>query len=901
MKNLLPFLIVGVTSGSVYGLAGIGLVLTYKTSGIFNFAYGAMATVAAYTFYELWVTLGIPWAAALAIVLIGVSAVLGLVLERLAKRLAQVSLALQVVATVGLVLVVESTYYLVYGPTARLFPSFLPTETFRLAGVNVGYDKVIIVAISSLLTAALYLLFRTTQIGRQMRAVVDDSELLDLTGVSADLVRRWAWIAGCFLVALSGILLAPAVDLDPQVLTLLIVQAFGAAAIGGFSSLPMTWVGGLFIGLAASVTTKYVSSSSSSILAGIPPSIPFIVLFVVILFRHRERAYQAVKMAVDSPSADRWRVPMRVQGAGGMAVMAFLLLVPLWDTLHLLAWTLGLTTVVLLLSLGLLVRLSGQVSLCQVSFAAIGTVAFSHIDRAGVPWLISLVLAGLIAVPVGALLAVPAIRLSGLYLALATFGFGLLLRDMFYQSHLMFGPNNSGIAVPRPDIATGDRQFYYLVLAVTVVMAAVVAVVSISRLGRLLRGMAESESAIAVCGTDITRVKIAVFCLSAFVAAIAGALSGMSLGTVTGANYDPISSLTYIALIVIAVGGVPWYAVLTGIGLAIVPAYITSPSTGYYLELLFGLSAVAVACGFSTPMPQPVRNLLTRLGGPVAPQGAPSLDRSQAEVGMAADAQEHILEVHDLAVYFGGLRAVDGLTFTNRTGVITGVIGPNGAGKTTTFNACSGLVPVAEGRISLDGVDIGSLTMPARAKLGLGRTFQTVDLLDTYSAADNVRLAAESALTAGTSTRLVVGRRGDRHEIRQRTADALAACDLTAVSDRPANVLTNHERRLLSLARCLAAGFRIIMLDEPSAGLDSRETAAFGRLLLSLARVRNLGIVLVEHDMSLVMSVCDEIYVLDFGKEVMHGSPAEVQRDPAVRAAYLGQDPVVAAGHDRVG
>jgi len=898
VSDLLPFLIIGLVTGSIYGLAGIGLVLTYKTSGIFNFAHGALATIAAYTFYELWVTpLGLPWGVALVVTLVVLSAVLGLSLERLGERLSQVSLALRVVATVGLILVVEATYFLIYGPTAQLFPEYLPTETFRLGGVNVGYDQAIIFGVSAALMAALYLLFRTTQIGRQMRAVVDDSSLVDLTGVSATSVRRWAWVAGCFLVSLSGILLAPSVDLDPVVLTLLIVQAFGAAAIGGFSSLPLTWFGGLAIGVAASVATKYVGSST--ILAGLPPSITFLVLFVVILFRRRERAYQAFNMAVDSPSAERWRMPIRIQGVGGVAVLVVLLLVPTFDTLHLLAWTTGLITVVLLLSLGLLVRLSGQVSLCQISFAAIGVVAFSHIDRAGVPWVLALVLAGLVVVPLGALLAIPAIRLSGLYLALATFGFGLLLQDMFYQSNLMFGPSNVGIPVPRPSFASGNEAFYYVVLAVTVVIAGVVVVVSFTRLGRLLHGMAESESAVAVCGTNVTLVKIVVFCLSAFIAAIAGALSGMSLGTVTGSNFDPTLSLTYIALIVISVGGAPWYAIPTGIGVALAPVFITSSSVNYYLELFFGVSAISVACGLNSSMPESWRAWFSRVGG-ARSIGKRATRRTTLTPAYTPDVRPHTLEVKDLTVRFGGLTAVDGLSFSNRTGVITGLIGPNGAGKTTTFNACSGLVPITSGRVLLDDADITSLAMPSRAKRGLGRTFQTVDLLDSYSAADNVRLAAESALTTGTM-RVMVGRRSDSEEITQRTDDALEVCGLSAIADVAASRLTNHQRRLLGVARCLSAGFGIVMLDEPSAGLDARETAEFGSLLSSLVRERGIGVVLVEHDMALVMSVCDEIYVLDFGKEIMHGTPAEVQRDPAVRAAYLGADSVDAEAEERVG
>jgi ABC-type branched-subunit amino acid transport system ATPase component len=382
-------------------------------------------------------------------------------------------------------------------------------------------------------------------------------------------------------------------------------------------------------------------------------------------------------------------------------------------------------------------------------------------------------------------------------------------------------------------------------------------------------------------------------------------LSGITLGTVTGANYDPIMSLTYVAVIVISVGGVPWYAVPTGILLSVFPAYVTSASTGYYLNVLFGVSAIAVAFGLVSHMPESVKEFLTRLGGKKAREGqsaALTLVRPQPQRGALTTSGESRLDVVDVTVNFGGLRAVDHLSFSNHAGVITGLIGPNGAGKTTTFNACSGLVALSSGRVLLNNQDISRLPMPARAERGLGRTFQAVDLLDSYSAKDNVRLAAEAALAGEALPRLLVGRHGDDREIAWRTADALETCGLTGVADTLAIRLSNQQRRVLGLARCLAAGFRIIMLDEPSAGLDARETAEFGDLLTSTARDRGLGIVLVEHDMSLVMAVCDEIYVLDFGKEVMHGTPNEVQTHPAVKAAYLGEETVTvtpAGGLDR--
>ncbi len=253
-------------------------------------------------------------------------------------------------------------------------------------------------------------------------------------------------------------------------------------------------------------------------------------------------------------------------------------------------------------------------------------------------------------------------------------------------------------------------------------IAGIVVVVTVTRLGRLLAGMSESESAIAVCGTDLTSLKVAVFCLSAFVAAIAGALSGMTLGTVTGTNYDPIMSLTYVAVIVISVGGVPWYAVPTGILLSVFPAYVTSASTGYYLNVLFGISAIAVAFGLSSHMPASLRAFLTRLGGKEARRGAtaaPAAVRPQPREGAFTPADCR-LEAVDVTVNFGGLRAVDRLSFSNHTGMITGLIGPNGAGKTTTFNACSGLVPLTqrEGAARRSGHLASDHACSSRAGLG---------------------------------------------------------------------------------------------------------------------------------------------------------------------------------------
>src|SRR6202043_3480469 len=417
-----------------------------------------------------------PIAALISVVILG--AAMGIGFESIARGIARASLAWRIVATIGIVLIVEAAFTIIYGSATLTQPHFLPQSTVRIFGANVTWEQIIITVISLGSAGALYAFFRFARMGKSMRAVVDDPDLLGLAGTSPERVRRWAWVIGCVFAAASGVLLAPSVPLDPNVLTLLIVQAFGAAAIGRFTSLPLTLAGGLAIGIVSSILTEYINSTSLP--AGLPPSLPFIVLFLVILFSPRGRL--AVRQFGLRRAQIPWQAPDRVQLVGIIAVAAFLITVPSWAGFRISGWTLALTYVILLLSLGLLAKTSGQVSLCHITFAAIGAVGFSKLVSGGVPWIPALLLGGLVVVPIGAVLAVPAIRLSGLYLALATFGVGLLVQDMFYQSNVMFGVTNSGISMPMPHLSwlsvdTGTG-FYYVVLLIVALAAAAVVVLT---------------------------------------------------------------------------------------------------------------------------------------------------------------------------------------------------------------------------------------------------------------------------------------------------------------------------------------------------------------------------------------------------------------------------------------
>ena len=615
MNALLPFVILGITAGSVYGLTGTGLVLTYKTSGIFNFAQGAVATTGAYVFFilhdDVFHLPAVPTALICVFVL---GPVIGLGMEAMARRLADASATMQVVATIGLVLLVQGFFSATFGTVPRTFPAWLPQHTVKIGGVFVGEDQMIITGIALAATVALFLFFRQTRLGLAMRGVVDNPELLDLGGTSPARVRRWAWIIGSSFATLAGILLAPSLNLDATVLTLLVVQAFGAAAIGLFRSLPLTYVGGLVIGILASVATKYVVTSSAA-LAGLPASIPFIVLFAVLIFTPRSKLASR-RVSRPRPAAG-YAAPARVQIAGAVILGAVLLVIPhLVNSAQLPYWSDGMTQVILFGSLGLLVRTSGQVSLCQAAFAAIGATTMGHLTAGfGLPWGVALLLAGLAAVPVGAFIAIPAIRLPGVFLALATFGFGVTMQQMGYPLWLMFGSSSLGQAVSRPSFAQGDIAYYYLVFAFAVLVALMVMWLVRSRLGRLLRGMADSPVALATHGTSVMVTRVLVFCVSAFLAAISGALFGGVVHTVTSSDFAAFSSLTLLALLVIIPGREPWYAFGAGFALVIIPSWISTGATvNDWLNVLFGVAAVQVALGF-TPRNERLHRFLDRIGG----------------------------------------------------------------------------------------------------------------------------------------------------------------------------------------------------------------------------------------------------------------------------------------------
>jgi branched-subunit amino acid ABC-type transport system permease component len=599
MTDLLPFVVIGLVAGSLYGLAAAGLVLTYKTSGIFNFAHGAVGAATAYIFYDLRDRQGLPaWLAVL--LAVGVAAPLGgLVLAWIASRLADAGTARRVVATIGVVLAIQGGLQVRYGIAPFPLDTPLPTKTFTIADVRIGYDQAITFAIAVIAVLALGLLFRVSTLGLHMRSVVDNSDLLDLAGTAPAGVQVKSWAIGSAFAGLSGLLIAPAIGLDALLLTLVVVQAFGAAAVGRFTHLGRTFIGGLAIGVAAALLHAPKVTRNVGFLKDLPnldTSLPFLVLFCVLVFT---RSGSFIERSARRDVREPIRLPRPVNGALLLAATAGAIAIPHVFNTRVPVYTLGAVFIVIYASLYLLVELSNQVTLCQVAFVAIGATTFSHVTHGwGLPWGFGVLAAAAVAIPIGAFVAIPAIRLSGLFLALATLGFGILVEQLLYNRDVMFGRYGQREG-GRPHLLNlnTDTGYFYLCLVFGVAAIGLVVLIRRSRLGRLLNALADSPVALATHGASVNITRVGVFCISAALAGVGGALFVGVTGSVSSSGTSAAALVSFNSLLWLAVlsfvGRSPVLApVLAAFVLVVMPSYFTDPDTVQCQTIAFGVLAV---------------------------------------------------------------------------------------------------------------------------------------------------------------------------------------------------------------------------------------------------------------------------------------------------------------------
>jgi branched-subunit amino acid ABC-type transport system permease component len=603
MSHYWPFIVSGTIDGSIYALAAIGIVLTFRISGVFNFAYGAVAAASAYVFYQLHYLNGVNWPVAGLITLLGLGIVGGLVLERIAFWLSDASTVMRVVATVALLAGISSFFTGYYGPATIPIAAFLPAKGFSLGGVYVTGSDIITFIVAVVASAGLYVFFKKTRVGIAMQAVVDDAPLLSLKGTNPVQVRRLAWMIGSCFISVSGMLLAPKLGVGVGALTALVIAAFGAAAVGAFSSLPLTFVGGITIGIAMNIVADKLSTSSSLVLQQFYVNVPFVVLVLALIVIPRrylvERGQHIRRIRPPKP------ISRPAAAASTVVGLVIAVLIPFMVGAKVSQWTVGIAYTVIFASLALLVWTSGQVSLAQMAFAAVGAAAFGHAIHSGWPWLLALLAGALMAVPVAAVVAIPAIRLSGIYLAILTFGFGLLMQRTFFTSDLMFGVGGN-MQIARPKLfglsTDTDKGYYFTALVIALLCLGVIVATMRSRLGRFLRAYGDSPQALLAHGANTRVTSVWVFCISAFIAAIGGALLAATTEAAGAVSFDYNISLTLVAVLaastVFTLGrrSPILTAIVSAILYVVLKVYITDDFFIRYQGVGFGLVALGVAC-----------------------------------------------------------------------------------------------------------------------------------------------------------------------------------------------------------------------------------------------------------------------------------------------------------------
>ena len=611
-RDLWPFVLTGISDGAIYSFAALGLVLTFKTSGIFNFAIGAQAAASAYVFYTFRIDHGMPWFPAMLLSLLLVGLLGSLVLERLAFWLEEAPAVMRVVATIGLIVLLQSVLTGAYGTPTLQFPPYLSQEQVEIAGTQLLMSQIIVVVLALVATIGLTLFFRRNRIGLAMQALVDDPELLASQGTSPVTVRRYAWAIGSCFVSISGMLIAPVLGIDVSHMLLLYVAAFGAAALGAFDNLAVTFVASIMIGILTNVIGNELAGNSNSWVTGLYTQVPFIALVAALLFVPRARLIERGSRRVRKFAPVRqFSAPANLAMAVG--TVALLLVLPnVVAGSDVSQYSVGIGFGIVLLSLGLLLWSSGQISLCQMAFAALGATSFAHLQHRGVPWGLALVLAGLLTVPAGALVAIPSFRLTGVYLAVATFGFGLLAQNLLYTSGLMFGLDNSE-PITRPEVAgldaTTDKGYYYLAVAVAAACTLLVLGVRRSRLGRILRALADSPAALEAHAVRTKLTRLSVFCLSAFVAAIGGAVIGgatLGAGGDAGGTFGYFNSLALVAVLTFCGRRPVLGPVIAAFLFAVARIYPPMDTTFMteYRGAFFGGLAIAVAVFPGVRLPQ---------------------------------------------------------------------------------------------------------------------------------------------------------------------------------------------------------------------------------------------------------------------------------------------------------
>jgi sulfate-transporting ATPase len=897
LHTVFLFAVLGAGTGSLYALASVGMVLTYRGSGVVNLASGAMGMTGTFAFWELCDVLHWPTLVAMVIGIV-LSGFLGLLCHLLMSHVRQASNLTRIVITLAMLVALEGLVGLKYPPSnTYTVIGFLPNGEVTIFGTKFAVARLILIGISLALTAIFGVVYRTTRFGLATSAVAENPHALMTLGWSAGAVAGWNWVLGAAMAGVAGILLGPILGASVGLTSALLLPSLAAGVIGNFRSFGLTLAGALGIGIIQSELTRYVT------IGGMSDAVPFAVILAVIVWRGR-RIPSRGSTAERLPSVTSGLVPWKkVAIAVAIVIVAINVLPDQWVS-AIIATVVG---AVFLESIVVVTGFAGQISLAQWTIGACAAFVLGWLRVWGVPYWIAIPLGILSALPVGLIVGSAAVRARGISLAIATLAFAVCLVSLVLTNPSLTAQGNGlnigdfsifGVSF----VATNHPQRFAM-LAVFVLLAVAVVISNTRRgkSGRQMLAVRTNERAASALGLNVVGVKLGAFCYGALIAATGGVLAIIeypvavyTTGTSAGDIFQNIQLIDF--------------AVLGGVGYASGPIFGGQGQPGGIATQIFSyisanaLNYVTVVFGIlSLFVFVQAPNGLARMQGDinfkkrtkrrlkrglppelrVPPISLPDLRPEPSPVESA------VLEVEGLTVAFGAVVAVDDVSFVLRSGEILGVIGPNGAGKTTMIDALTGFANTRAGSVRLDGVSIGRLSPRERAKLGIGRTFQSLELFEDLSVYENILAACEAR---GIGVWLKDAVHPGKARLTDAALNAVRDLGIESVLERMPSEISYGMRRLTAIARSIAANPRVLFLDEPAAGLDERERGELVQIIRRLARDWNVAIVLIEHDVAMVTEVSDRMLALEFGAVIAHGAPDSVRTDPAVLASYIGID-----------
>jgi sulfate-transporting ATPase len=899
------FAALGLGAGALYALAAIGLVLVYRGSSVVNFAQGAMGMVGAYVYFEAHLQHGVAQAPSVLLGLLA-SAALGAAFHLVILRQMQgASTLAKIVATLALLVVLQTAAIWRYGAIPEVVPSMLPIRPVGIFGAKIGEDRVYIFCIVIALTAVLWLVYRFTRFGVATTAVAENPRAAAALAVSPNLIAAANWAIGSALGGLAAILLVPITGLGTANLTYLVIPVLAAAVVGRFSSFPMTVLAGLVIGVAQSEVTRYVTSP------GWGTAVPFIIVAVVLLLRGR---------TVAGKDESFGRMPRLGSGRIApipLALSVAVVLLCIWvvfpaDWVN--ALQVQLIGALILVSFVVVTGYAGQLSLMQIGFAGTGALTAGWlVANHGWPFELALVSGVLMAIPVGLVVGLAGVRTRGVYLAILTLGFAISLEAVVFMNP-SFAGGPSGYNVGETSIFGIDvsglfypKRYATFALIALVLMSLMVSNLRRSRAGRRLISVRTNERAAAALGVSVMQAKLYAFVLGGMIASLGGILLAFRSPEIQLTNFAGLQSVTAMQNAVFGGAGTLAGPVIGssfqgdalgqqafGFLGARVSLYLAMVSGVGLLLMLTkapdGLAFLALPRGLQARLSTWIGARRGQQDGPASLDEEPLTETTQHRVPPLT------LDLRDVSVRFGGVVALDRLSLKVRPGEIVGLIGPNGAGKSTTIDVITGFITQADGEIFLADQSLTGWSRERRTRAGIGRSFQSLELFDDLTVRENLQTACDRHDVAAYATNLIVP-----------DHDGFTAAALTAVQDFGlgpylevrVSDLDHARRRLLAVARAVAGGHSVLLLDEPAAGLGEPQTRHLGQVLRRLAEDRGMAIFLVEHNIDLVLRTCDRVYALNFGSLIGSGTAAEVRSDPAVVQAYLGTSRFTAPNVDQ--